>query len=51
MKQQIVTFEEMYGHVKKDGNYLCEDLHTSYWLRYGGGKMKKNSGLSQSVQS
>jgi cephalosporin hydroxylase len=35
MKQQIITFEEMYDHVKEDGIYLCEDLHTSYWLRYG----------------
>jgi hypothetical protein len=37
MKQQIVTFEELYDHIKDDGVFLCEDLHTSYWLRYGGG--------------
>ncbi len=37
MQQQIITFEEMFGHVKKDGIYICEDLHTSYWLNYGGG--------------
>ncbi len=36
MKQQIVTFEEMYDFVKDDGVYLCEDLHTSYWKSYGG---------------
>jgi hypothetical protein len=37
MEQQIVTFEELYPHVRYDGVYLCEDLHTSYWARYGGG--------------
>lgn len=37
MRQQIITFEEMFGHVKENGVYLCEDLHTSYWLEYGGG--------------
>lgn len=31
MHQQITTFECMYDHVKDDGVYLCEDLHTSYW--------------------
>ncbi|MGX2982829.1 hypothetical protein [Helicobacter sp. 23-1045] len=37
MRQQIVTFEEMYPHIKHDGIYWCEDLHTSYWKAYGGG--------------
>ncbi|MBV8465713.1 MAG: class I SAM-dependent methyltransferase [Burkholderiales bacterium] len=37
MTQQIVTFEELYGKVKVDGLYLCEDLHTSYWPSFGGG--------------
>ncbi|MGP8217619.1 MAG: class I SAM-dependent methyltransferase [Bacteroidia bacterium] len=37
MKQQIVTFEELFSHVKNDGIYLCEDLHTSYALKWGGG--------------
>jgi hypothetical protein len=37
MRQQIVTFEELFSHVKGDGIYLCEDLHTSYMLEYGGG--------------
>ena len=36
MRQQIVTFEEMFDFVKDDGVYLCEDLHTSYWGSYGG---------------
>ena len=37
MKQQIVTFEELFGHIKPNGIYLCEDLHTSYWVTHGGG--------------
>jgi 23S rRNA U2552 (ribose-2'-O)-methylase RlmE/FtsJ len=37
MNQQIITFEELYDHVKSDGIYLCEDMHTSYWRDYGGG--------------
>jgi hypothetical protein len=35
--QQRVTFEEMFGHVDKDGVFLVEDVHTSYWPKWGGG--------------
>jgi hypothetical protein len=37
MRQQIATFEELFGHVAENGVYLCEDLHTSYWSKWGGG--------------
>jgi len=37
MNQQITTFEEMFPHIAYGGVYLCEDLHTSYWPKYGGG--------------
>jgi hypothetical protein len=37
MHQQLASFEELYAHVADDGVYLCEDLHTSYWERHGGG--------------
>lgn len=37
MQQQIVSFEELFDHIKPDGTYLCEDLHTSYWDSFGGG--------------
>ena len=40
MEQQIATFEELYPHVADEGVYLCEDLHTSYWERFGGGYRK-----------
>jgi hypothetical protein len=48
MKQQIVSFEELYGHIKEDGLYLCEDLHTSYWQNYGGGYKNSNSFIEYS---
>jgi SAM-dependent methyltransferase len=35
--QQRVTFEQMFDHVKDDGVFLCEDLHTSYQHWCGGG--------------
>jgi len=37
MQQQLATFEALYPHLAADGLYLCEDLHTSYLRRYGGG--------------
>ena len=37
MDQQITTFNVLLKNVKDDGVYLCEDLHTSYWLYFGGG--------------
>jgi len=37
MKQQIVSFEELFYHIKDGGVYLCEDCHSSYWWEFGGG--------------
>lgn len=34
--QQIPTFEELYPTVAPDGVYLCEDLHTNYFEKFGG---------------
>lgn len=36
MKQQIVTFNKLFDHVKSNGFYVCEDIHTSYMQSYGG---------------
>jgi hypothetical protein len=36
MKQQINTFEELFGHIDPHGVYLCEDMHTSYRTSWGG---------------
>lgn len=43
MHQQITTFEELFPHVAEDGVYLCEDMHTSYWQEFGGGRRQPGS--------
>ena len=43
MRQQIVSFEELYDQVKDDGIYMVEDTHTSYWSNHGGGYKKRGS--------
>ena len=48
MKQQIASFEELFDHIKEDGIYLCEDMHTSYWLSYGGGHKRRNTFIEYS---
>lgn len=48
MNQQITTFEELYPHLKENGVYLCEDLQTSYWPKYGGGYNKPDSFIEYS---
>ncbi|MEQ8424107.1 MAG: hypothetical protein RIA63_05310 [Cyclobacteriaceae bacterium] len=48
MKQQRVTFEELFDHVKEDGTYLCEDVHTSYRLKWGGGHKRRNTFIEYS---
>ncbi len=48
MEQQIVSYEELYDHVKENGVYLCEDLHTSYWIRFGGGYKRKGTFIEYS---
>ena len=48
MKQQIISYEELFDHVKDTGTYLCEDLHTSYWLSYGGGYKRSGTFIEYS---
>jgi len=43
MGQQIATFEELYPHVSENGVFLVEDVHTSYWPKYGGGYRKPDT--------
>lgn len=50
VRQQIVTFEEMFPYVSETGVYLCEDLHTSYWPSYGGGYREPGSFVEYSKQ-
>jgi len=48
MTQQIVSFEVLYSQIRDGGIYLCEDLHTSYWIEYGGGYKKPGSFIEYS---
>jgi cephalosporin hydroxylase len=41
--QQIATFEEFWPHIADGGVLLVEDLHTSYWPRYGGGLRREGT--------
>jgi cephalosporin hydroxylase len=43
MDQQIIAFQEFYGHISENGIYLCEDTQTSYWPDYGGGWKKSGT--------
>ena len=45
----IKTFGALFDFLKEDGLYICEDLQTSYWPRYGGSRInlnKKKTSLS-----
>ena len=48
MNQQIILFEELFDIVKKNGVYLCEDTHSSYWLVYGGGYKRNGTFIEYS---
>ncbi|MES2226296.1 MAG: class I SAM-dependent methyltransferase [Pseudomonadota bacterium] len=48
MKQQIATFEELFPLIAPNGVYLCEDLHTSYWRRWGGGYRRRGTFIEYS---
>jgi hypothetical protein len=48
MLQQIATYEELFDAVKDDGVYLCEDVHTSYGIKYGGGHKRRGSFIEYS---
>ena len=37
MKQQIASLNHLYPSLADQGVYLCEDTHTNYWDRFGGG--------------
>lgn len=50
MAQQIISLEQLYTHVRRDGLYVCEDLHTSYWKDWGGGYRKANTFIEYSKQ-
>lgn len=45
MSQQITSFKELFPHVKSGGLYIIEDLHTSYWLQFGGGVHRRGTAV------
>jgi len=47
-EQQITSYEELFGHIKGDGVYLCEDLHTSYWDNFNGGIKREGTFIEYS---
>ena len=48
MQQQITSFEELFDMLDENGVYLCEDTHTSYWGKHGGGYKKENTFIEYS---
>jgi Methyltransferase domain len=40
MRQQIISFQELFPHIKSGGMYVIEDLHTSYKRSYLNGHRK-----------
>jgi len=48
MEQQKIAFEELYSHIKPKGIYLCEDVHTSYWIEFGGGYKRRSTFIEYS---
>jgi cephalosporin hydroxylase len=48
MEQQINTFEVLFPLLDEKGTYLCEDLHTSYWPKFGGGYRRKGTFIEYS---
>ncbi len=45
MRQQIVTFASLFPALNERGTYLCEDTHSSYFPKHGGGLKKEGTFL------
>lgn len=43
MNQINTSFLELFDHVNDNGIYAVEDLHTCYWIDYGGGYKRKGT--------
>ncbi len=42
-RQQTHTFVELFPHLTCKGIYMCEDVFTSYWSKWGGGWKNESS--------
>ena len=45
MEQQITSFEVLFPQLAEGGVYVIEDLHTSFWPEFGGGKTRTTLNL------
>jgi SAM-dependent methyltransferase len=43
MEHQTLTMQKLWPQVKNGGFYICEDTHTSYFSRFGGGYRRSDS--------
>ena len=43
MTQQITSLGELYPHLQPRGIYVCEDVHTAYQPRWGGGLRREGT--------
>jgi 23S rRNA U2552 (ribose-2'-O)-methylase RlmE/FtsJ len=43
VNHQKFTFEKLFKHLNDGGVYLVEDIHSSYWVEYGGGFRRKGT--------
>jgi len=50
MNQQKTSFRHLYPHVNKNGIYICEDTHTSYWDDFSGGLGRKGTFIEMSKE-
>lgn len=50
MRQQLVTFQEIYPAIRAGGIYLAEDLHTSYFPEWDGGLRKPGTFIEYAKQ-
>lgn len=41
-QQQVTSFKTLFPYVKSGGIYIIEDLHTSYWIGFGGDGLAGN---------
>ena len=51
MHQQKLTFYKLIDSISINGLFMCEDLCTSYWPKYGGGKKSNWRPLEDKPQS
>ena len=48
MKNVRDSFDYIYPRLSKNGVYMVEDMHTSYWQEYGGGYLHEDSFIEYS---